>query len=368
MNNLPFALSDVMDLCGVPRAGRLKNTACPFCGHRTSMYYDLNESVFHCFKCETKGGAIDFYREYMHKPDNRTVYSEIMHSLFGDDILDQKRKEWIEERRRELESRKPKDAPLRSVEERDEVYRAVLSLSQLSSDHMADLTGRGLTKKEIEKNGYKTLPSDKDAICKILTARGVRLDGIPGFYTSSGVWKLAGSKRGFVIPVRDRSGIIQGFQIRKDKAVITEDEGKYYWLSSKGYENGAGVPGAVHYACDFHDGKPVFPYNQVFLTEGALKGDIAHFLSRKPFLCVPGVNCLKALREELEYLKARGVETVNVCFDMDYKVNPNVQRALTETYKLIREVGLQPVSIEWDERYKGIDDYLVGRRESRKTA
>lgn len=369
MNNLPFTIADVMSMCGVPRTNRLKGTVCPFCGSRTSMYYDLRESVFHCFKCDQKGGSIDFYRIYMGKPDNKAAYSEIMRSLFGEEVPEKKQKEEIEKRRKQIEKMQPKESPLRPLKERSEVYSAMLDLSALSRDHFESLLSRGLSESEIVRNGYKTLPVEKKGICQRLGAKGLTLSGVPGFYVSDGVWKLGGAKPGFLIPIRSHDYCIQGFQIRKDASAMEDGEGKYYWLSSKGYLNGTGVPGAVHYACDFHDGKPAFSGSEVFLTEGALKGDIAHFLSGKSFLCVPGVNCLNQLKPELMWLKDNGIRTVNVCFDMDYKTNPNVQKALDQTYALIYKAGLQPVSIEWDVRCKGIDDYLLSKRKKmRKTA
>ena len=361
MNHLPFTLSDIMNLCSISRSSRLKGTVCPFCGHHDSMYYNLNENVFHCFKCDAKGGTIDFYRTYMKKPDNKTAYTEIMKSLFGEDLLDQKKKEWIEERRKQIESMQKNDPPLRPLQDRDRTYRALLDLFTLASDHSTDLLNRGLSQKVIEVNGYKTLPNEKTDICNSLSRMDLHLDGVPGFFTVNGEWRLGGNKRGFLVPVRSHGGLIQGFQIRKDAAAMNANEGKYYWLSSKGYPNGTGVPGAVHYACDFQNNKPIFHNEKIFLTEGALKGDIAHHLSGKPFLCVPGVNCLNQLKPELEWLKEQGVKIVNICYDMDYKTNSNVQRALMQTYTLIHAVGLQPVSIEWDAQHKGIDDYLLGR-------
>lgn len=73
-------------------------------------------------------------------------------------------------------------------------------------------------------------------------------------------------------------GKIQGFQIRLDHVV----EGrKYIWLSSVKFKNGVSSGSPVHVIGDLNA-------SEVYLTEGALKGTIAHFLSGDTFVCVAG--------------------------------------------------------------------------------
>lgn len=363
MNRLSFTLGDVLSLCGVSHGNTTQKEKCPFCGSK-SMYYDNKKGVYHCFKCDVSGGTLDFYKRYMNKADNKEAYAEIMKALYGEDVNSKERKEKIEKRRAEIESMEVKENPIRSVEERDATYKALLKLIPLAQDHLLNLRERGLTDVSIQNNGYRTLPHDcLDEMCVKLLEKGVYLDGVPGFYKDKSRWLVRNYKRGIMIPIRSREGLIQGFQIRKDQNLLTEDEGKYSWLSSKGLTEGTGVPGTVHYACDFENGKVVLPGDGIFLTEGALKGDIAHQLSGKPFISVPGVNCLKYLKDELLYLKSIGLKTVYNCYDMDYKTNPNVQKALNQTYEMISEIGLTSVRLEWDDQYKGIDDYLNAKKD-----
>ena len=47
---------------------------------------------------------------------------------------------------------------------------------------------------------------------------------------------------------------------------------------------------------------------QIYLTEGALKGTIAHYLSGDTFICVAGVNQYRNLKPVLETLKSRHLQ------------------------------------------------------------
>ena len=57
------------------------------------------------------------------------------------------------------------------------------------------------------------------------------------------------------------------------------DTKKYIWLSSVNYDQGVSSGSPVHVIGDLHA-------ERVYLTEGALKGTIAHYLSSATFVCV----------------------------------------------------------------------------------
>lgn len=102
----------------------------------------------------------------------------------------------------------------------------------------------------------------------------------------------------------------------------------------------------------------------IYLTEGAMKADIAHYLTdyKLPFIAVAGVNAFTKLEEELLRLKAYGVEKVVNMYDMDYLTNPNVQKALVRTREIVQNCGLRYQRYVWNTEYKGIDDYLKYRK------
>ena len=82
----------------------------------------------------------------------------------------------------------------------------------------------------------------------------------PGFYTRYGQWTLAGPN-GFLIPVRDKDGLIQGLKIRLDEADAPNR--KYRWLSSRGrsMQNGTRSYSWIHVTGDR-------TRKRAFLTEG----------------------------------------------------------------------------------------------------
>ena len=55
----------------------------------------------------------------------------------------------------------------------------------------------------------------------------------------------------------------------------------------------------------------------IFITEGPLKGDLAHALSGRTFGCVPGANQYANLPPFLQAMKLMGAEAVYEAYDMD---------------------------------------------------
>ena len=176
--------------------------------------------------------------------------------------------------------------------------------------------------------------------------------GIPGFYTRYGQWTLAGPN-GFLIPVRDKDGLIQGLKIRLDEADAPNR--KYRWLSSRGrnMQNGTRSYSWIHVTGD--RGR-----KRAFLTEGPLKGDVASFLANDAlFVCTGGVNAIKGLRETI---LALGVREVVEAMDMDQMTNPQVRGAILTMRREVRKIpGIKYSKYSWNPAYKGVDDYFLSR-------
>lgn len=155
-----------------------------------------------------------------------------------------------------------------------------------------------------------------------------------------------------------------GDEVLKD--VKNTDDNRYYWFSSRDYEEGVGSPCFVHYATEFAYNMQGKRYNAVlsdtlFITEGALKADIFHYFTNFPCLAISGVNCQEELIKELEAYK-RIVKRVVVAFDMDYLTNPRVLDAEAELKRKIQTLGYEYYRLTWDEKYKGIDDYCASNK------
>ena len=111
---------------------------------------------------------------------------------------------------------------------------------------------------------------------------------------------------------------------------------KYSWYSSSEKDTGCGVSGCenIHFAGDWS----TIP-KACCITEGILKSDIAAYLSGKPFIGLVGVNNVGQLVKVLTYLAERGLESVYIYVDMDYRDKREVQKALDNIKKKINQSG-----------------------------
>ena len=217
---------------------------------------------------------------------------------------------------------------------------------------------------------------------------------MPGFYQDKdGEWTIHFSNKssGFLVPVRNVDGLTVGAQIRLDHPY---DGRKYIWLSSAGFFLGTSSGSPVHLA-----GSP--GEKTVFITEGPLKGDLAHALSGRTFGCVPGANQYANLPPFLQEMKLMGTENVYEAYDMDKLLKTvcrgdynekcvhcenyrkdwrgqaipcgkkcvkrqNIQRGCRKLAEICRELDLSAKALTWDtdedgdwaEHVKGVDDYL----------
>lgn len=103
----------------------------------------------------------------------------------------------------------------------------------------------------------------------LLRSQGHELLGLPGFRTYYDEWTVSGPN-GFLIPIRNRDGLIQGLKIRLDDA--DKPNRKYRWLSSRNMPGGTRSCSYVHVTGDTAK-------KWACLTEGPLKGDVASFLA-----------------------------------------------------------------------------------------
>lgn len=98
----------------------------------------------------------------------------------------------------------------------------------------------------------------------------------------------------------------------------------------------------------------------IILTEGAKKAGAA--LSRgTPAISIPGVTTggkLGRLRPELEIFCRYG-RRVYLAFDRDIVQKKTVQQALHNLGKMIAANGAMVYVLEWNDQYKGLDDYLA---------
>lgn len=217
------------------------------------------------------------------------------------------------------------------------------------------------------------------------------------YLDDDGKWTINFSAKnsGILIPINSISGKIQGFQIRLDHV---SDDRMYIWLSSVNHDQGVSSGSPVHIIGDRYA-------KVIYVTEGALKGTIAHYMTEHTFVCVAGVNQHRNLKPVLEALCQRGAETVVEAYDMDKKLKTDcdrnyskcanclltgtpkecpykaekrriIQSGCQKVYEICQELSLTVRRCVWDMDQngdwngiiKGIDDYGYAVRRGQATA
>lgn len=311
--------------------------SCPFCGdHGTGKYHmslNTDRDQYRCNLCNAHGNSV-------------TLYAGIKGITNGEAYRDLTGGSNVYNMPVQLTPKNTARQPA-PIEERSAVYEEMLSYLTLLPEHRRNLLERGLSDERIEKNGYKSMPTTEDSrrLLSKLVGSNHELLGIPGFYTRNGAWTLAGP-RGFLIPVRNGDGLIQGLKIRLDDE--SNPSRKYRWLSSRDrrLENGTRSYSWIHVTGDRTK-------KRAYLTEGPLKGDVASFLANDAlFVCTGGVNAIKGLRETILDL---GVTEVVEAMDMDQMTNPQVRNAVLTMRKEVMKIpGLKYSKYTWNPAYKGV--------------
>lgn len=401
MQDFPFTIREVAYLLNFRI--RHKNAVsldadCPFCGEQKGkLNINLKKNVFKCNRCGESGGMLALYGK-VYGIDNQTACKEIKDALGQNEqapayeITTQKRiQPAMEPEKPELVNAEPA-----SDKVKNKTYTMLLSRLLLTDTHKRNLLERGFTGEQIERNGYRSTPAfGFRKLTKQLVDVGCTVKGVPGFYQEEdGEWSIHFSRKssGFLIPIRNLEGMIVGIQIRLDYPC---DGRKYMWLSSVNYHMGVSSGSPTHLAGNPGD-------RTVYITEGPLKGDLAHAISGRTFGCVPGANQYANLPLFLQQMKALGSRFVYEAYDMDKLLKPvckgdynekcmecenyrrdwrtqklpcekkqikrnNIQRGCGRLAEICSKLRLEGKSLTWDtdsegnwaEHVKGVDDYLV---------
>lgn len=336
-----------------------KTFVCPVCGHKSARF-NWAENVFNCPACgEYGGGVLDLW--IFHRGLSNLPYADAKRKAAHEMNC-----EWegyrpgetsrIRKAVQQEEKNDTRDQMIADVTLRDHVYRKLLEYAKLSQEDYKDLARRGLSDQEIANLGIKTLPQGEDSYraAEYITRAGLSLVGVPGFYKERGRWKLADYVSGYLIPQKNPEGKIQGMQIRRRNV---RTGGKYIFLSSSGKETGTKAYAFVHVALSKYPACGNVP--EAILTEGPLKADIINKFTGKPVIAVPGVSSLSLLPDTLSALKSVGLKKIDIAYDMDLYSNPMVLASLGKLKRLLSDMDISCQCLNWDESYKGLDDYLL---------
>jgi ribosomal protein L37AE/L43A len=362
-HDFPFGIMDVAELLHLRIRRRQANsvyTDCPFCGDkRGKMCVNFALNVWRCNYCDEHGGMLALYAK-VYGISNSDAYREICEALQTGlpapeySIGDFQHKEKQEVPQSEL-------ASIQEIHQTLSVLMGMLTLSKKHREHLQNK--RGLTDEQIDRLGYKSTPPFY--LCRTLTEKLLKqqctVQGVPGFYLhDDGKWTVNFNSvtAGIIIPARGIDGMLRGAQIRldvpiKDKDDPPEKEGtKYLWLASTSKKLGVTSGSPVHFVGD--------PFARaIYVTEGLLKADIAHYLMNRSFIAVAGANNVSKLEPLFALMAQNGTELVIEAQDMDKYRNAMVDKGASKIYLMARQHGLECRRLTWNPNYKGIDDWQL---------
>ena len=401
MHDFPYDFTDIcrINFLELPKRGVSSNIDCPFCNSRKKLNINNapNKLVARCNKCKWSGGMLAFHRDLNGLINNKDAKNDIEQKLgLVPNTIEYKAKSRLVKKA----AVKASEAEVTlSINERNRCYNQMASLLHLADDHKDNLIKRGLSIPFIEARGYKTLPVQPESLIrlpKVMLKHGYSLENLPGFFLNeNNQWSLRKLSRGILIPIRNLNGMIEGYQIRKDKVpykthkddftgeIIKDKNGKpvlfpynkFCSLSTppENFNKGGKMHSVCHYAgayiYDEDRGKliPVIEKNAIKFTEGALKADIYYALTGEPILGILGVNNSNQLKTMLEQLLSYypNITTVQCCLDMDYLSNQNVKSALDKLESMVKDLGLRYVHMTWNPDYKGVDDFALAVKQGK---
>ena len=216
------------------------------------------------------------------------------------------------------------------------------------------LMKRGMTKEEVLRSPFTVSPKEEDInnILNIVNNYGTNTEGLPGFYEGPGgafTLKISGNpnQTNLMIPIFNTKKELVSFHFRGLGV-----KSPYWSLSSNGEKKGCspGTPTGLW-------GK--FNSDTILITEGALKGYLAHIWTGMTVMYVLGVGSQTMLDEALQDAYKAGVRHATLAFDMDYDSKEQVQEAVDKVKLKVRNAGMSFNTLKWDSKYNGIDDYLL---------
>lgn len=386
--DFPFGIMDVVELLHLRIRRRQADsiyTDCPLCGDRRGkMNVNIVRNIWRCNYCDEHGGMLALYARVNHISSS-DAYREICDALkIGDCFWDKgaERKEpadscilpgagSTEAGLFQTDRQKPEGIQQASRASAQQIHQTffmlfdMLSLRPAHREHLRSAK-RGLTDEQIEECRFKSTPPH--FLCRFLTEKlmkqGCTVQGVPGFYMDEkGNWTVKFNDRtsGILIPAVGADGLIHGAQIlldvpMKDKDDPPEKPGtKYIWLSSSSKHMGITSGSPVHFV-----GNPFA--RTIYVTEGLLKADIAHYLMNRSFVAVAGANNVAQLEPLFALLAQNGTELIVEAYDMDKYSNEMIAKGSTKIYKAARRNGMDCRRLTWNPNYKGVDDWQLALR------
>lgn len=353
---------------------------CPFHDDHSGRHFGVYKTKYgnenyHCFVCGETGDCFKFVMSMMNCNFQQAVlFIAVDFGLITKEEFEEVTKNPLEFKPRgetKYQARETNLVRMANIDKRDKVYSLIKELSPLSKEDREYLNSRSIDDKEINLYGYFTMPHE-DVIPRLLEALKATpetLLGVPGFYWDKAENRLRMTEMdGIAIPIRNADRQIEALQVRFRGAVTKGP--RYKFLSSKftdfdrfreKFEKGCGPRSTVGV---------VYPYEIdnlnkiVCITEGMFKATKFATAFKAIGLTVQGVTNTKGVIPDLEKLKERfrwqaKKPIIVLAFDMDMYENRQVFKATKKLEKELEQAGWTVRIAQWDERWKGLDDFII---------
>ena len=244
----------------------------------------------------------------------------------------------------------PPPSDIAPIDVRDAVYAFALDLLPLRRAALEDLQRRELSADAIARHRFRSLPMRGSEHAEFMTQMLARfgektLSRVPGFTDKNRRFnfRTAGSGRdGYIIPYRDEMGRVTGFQIR---TLGHADKAKYLTPTHAVLREIYGIAGTPFVGCMVH------------VTEGGLKGIVAHELGGYITFAVAGQALMPEHIDAIRRLKPAGVMVA-----LDREANVSTDRARERWLRDLLLAGIPAVEGVWEGSEvggpKGLDDLL----------
>ena len=237
-----------------------------------------------------------------------------------------------------------------SAEDCDSVYRTLLGVSSLTTEHTEYLAREGIPQARWWL--YGSLGRNRDRIARELRRlySPELLRRVPGIYLRADNQLAIGAADGLLLGVANANGRIVGMSCR---SLLDDGARIYRWLSSAAH-GGPGSGSPAHVARGELS-------TQVYITEGQKKAEYVAAATGHYAIGMAGHTSQQAALAQLDLLIERGTLCVIVALDEDS--NPqtavNVDRSRTSILAALHTRGLAVRLARWDSSVaKGIDDLL----------
>jgi hypothetical protein len=135
---------------------------------------------------------------------------------------------------------------------------------------------------------------------------------------------------------------------------------KYIWVSSNDLDSGTSPGSPIHFI-----GDPAA--KRVYVTDGSLKGTVAHTLTNHTFICLPGAKSLGGLDGLLSRLKENGTIEALEAFNMNKLTDDKAAETAAKLREKLFSHGFKVTSAVWENKaLDGVDDYYLQRAKTKR--